>query len=186
MQGGHGWHRGAPLRLHRLRWGKIELGLQSASVPIAQTWKNRRTAYGNGAEMDCCAANVPGGRLRGRVGRRGPTDPAGRPSFLGRPTGRLTLGCSAGAGCFLGRPGLRLISDTLASAFTAIGGTSSRGTALPLPLPLSMTSTATIVPSALASCARSGICTDSSVLDKFGDPAWSMSVTHYSLHGRHR
>ena len=57
-------------------------------------------------------ANVPGGRLRGRLGRLGPTDPAGRPSLRGRPTGRLILGGALGSMGFLplplGRPGRRL------------------------------------------------------------------------------
>ena len=58
------------------------------------------------------AAKSPGPRFLGRGGFLGPTEPAGRPSFLGRPTGRLILG-SAFSSCFLplpfGRPGRRFI-----------------------------------------------------------------------------
>lgn len=71
-------------------------------------------------------AKVPGGRLRGRLGRRGPTEPAGSPSFRGRPTGLLIFGSAFGSTGFLplplGRPGLRLMGTSgMASAPTTEG-----------------------------------------------------------------
>jgi hypothetical protein len=64
------------------------------------------------SDDDPGAANRPGGRFRGRtLDLREPTEPAGRPSFLGRPTGLLILGGALGSiGFFplpLGLPGLR-------------------------------------------------------------------------------
>lgn len=72
------------------------------------------TPYGGIAPGGALAgvANVPGGLFLVRGGFFGPTEPAGKPSLRGLPTGRFTLGSAFGSTGFLplplGLPGRRL------------------------------------------------------------------------------
>ena len=119
----------------------------------------RRTISGptyGGALADgcgvCCAfasgavaANSPGAatlRLRVLVVLGRGTEPAGSPSFLGRPTGRLTGGGALGSTYLVlsplpfGRPGPRFTGALAAAVATPPASPPVAGTVVPTPMPM--------------------------------------------------